>query len=564
MHVLLLRPVPGNERFGLGPFFRIEPLGMEYIAAALEAARPHGHARRPALQPLASSTTSPPAGRGSSASPACTRSRPTTCWRWRAACAALARGVPIVVGGHTAAAYPDAVPADHVVAVIVLDDGERAVPRVADALERRRAADGRARARGAGRAGELRRAPPDPGPSVVARRGAAPGAPPRRRAGGGSTPASRIGPTWLIETARGCPFRCSFCSIWQLHARSVARAVDRIGLPGLRRRSAITSSSPTICSGITRRAAWRWRPSCAAAASASTGCSCRAASIWWRGSPELLEAWRPLAREFDIFFGLEAATNDGLTGLSKDATVDQTAQGIEVARERRLRRHRQLRDRSGVGRGTTSSGCGRSSSGTSLFQAGLHDPDAAARHGLLRRDAAAAARAAMGAFRHAPPALGAGARRRAVLRALLRDVAPLGAEPARPEELVALAARGRDPQRVVPASRPFGAARRCSTPGTTWPSTAWRRHRDSRWWPRWRTRTPASEHDANAQLHLPRRRDRRADLAERGERRRLGPGAAERDQRRRPEVDAVEEVEDLDAQLDVAARPRATPTARTS
>jgi hypothetical protein len=37
MEVLLLRPVPGNERFGLGPFFRIEPLGMEYIAAALEA-----------------------------------------------------------------------------------------------------------------------------------------------------------------------------------------------------------------------------------------------------------------------------------------------------------------------------------------------------------------------------------------------------------------------------------------------------------------------------------------------------------------------------------------------
>ncbi len=37
MRVLLLRPVPGNQRFGLGPFFRIEPLGMEYIAAAFEA-----------------------------------------------------------------------------------------------------------------------------------------------------------------------------------------------------------------------------------------------------------------------------------------------------------------------------------------------------------------------------------------------------------------------------------------------------------------------------------------------------------------------------------------------
>ena len=29
--------------------------------------------------------------------------------------------------------------------------------------------------------------------------------------------------------------------------------------------------------------------------------------------------------DFDIFFGLEAATDDGLSGLTKDATVDQTA-----------------------------------------------------------------------------------------------------------------------------------------------------------------------------------------------------------------------------------------------
>ena len=36
MNILLLRPAPSNEQFGLGPFFRIEPLGMEYIAAALE------------------------------------------------------------------------------------------------------------------------------------------------------------------------------------------------------------------------------------------------------------------------------------------------------------------------------------------------------------------------------------------------------------------------------------------------------------------------------------------------------------------------------------------------
>jgi hopanoid C-3 methylase len=46
----------------------------------------------------------------------------------------------------------------------------------------------------------------------------------------------------------------------------------------------------------------------------------------------LLEAWRPIAHEFDVFFGLEAATNQGLDGLVKDSTIDQTADGIGVAR----------------------------------------------------------------------------------------------------------------------------------------------------------------------------------------------------------------------------------------
>lgn len=40
MRLLLLRAVAPNERFGLGPFFRIEPLGLEYIAAAV---RRDGH-----------------------------------------------------------------------------------------------------------------------------------------------------------------------------------------------------------------------------------------------------------------------------------------------------------------------------------------------------------------------------------------------------------------------------------------------------------------------------------------------------------------------------------------
>src|SRR3954452_23769435 len=103
MDVLLLRPVPGNERFGLGPFFRIEPLGMEYVAAALEAA---GH--RVTLADLRFSSslasqmrTARPALVGIAAMHALETDEVLGL---AARVRAIAPGVPVVVGGHTAAA----------------------------------------------------------------------------------------------------------------------------------------------------------------------------------------------------------------------------------------------------------------------------------------------------------------------------------------------------------------------------------------------------------------------------------------------------------------------------
>ena len=139
MRVLLLRPVPGNERFGLGPFFRIEPLGMEYIAAALEAA---GH--RVTLVDLRF---------GRSVEHYMARVRPglvgiaamhaletAEVLALAARVRRIAADVPVVIGGHTAAAYPGPFLTPDVNAV-VLDDGERVMPRVCAALDQHRPID---------------------------------------------------------------------------------------------------------------------------------------------------------------------------------------------------------------------------------------------------------------------------------------------------------------------------------------------------------------------------------------------------------------------------------------
>jgi len=138
-------------------------------------------------------------------------------------------------------------------------------------------------------------------------------------------------PTWLVETARGCPFRCSFCSIWQLHARAVReRSIE-----------SVCQDMATVGDHIFIADDLFWYHPARSLELARALLKRRIRKDWIlvqsrvdtvARNAALLEAWRPLAKHFDIFFGLEAATNEGLTGLSKDATVDQTAEGIDVAR----------------------------------------------------------------------------------------------------------------------------------------------------------------------------------------------------------------------------------------
>lgn len=327
MHVLLLRPVPGNDRFGLGPFFRIEPLGMEYIAAALQArghqvtiadlrfTRPLEHqlrATRPGLVGIAGMHALE------------TDEVLSLARRVRQ----LAPGVPIVLGGHTAAAYPEPfLTAD--VDAVVLDDGERVVPEIVDALEAGRSLQSVAGVAVRGEDAPVVRTAANPDPFQL---DSVP-LPARHLVDGWRRQYACLAhrPTWLVETARGCPFRCSFCSIWQLHARSVReRSIESVceDFASVGREVFVAddlfwyhpSRSRALAMELRRRGIRKdW-----ILVQSRVDLVARHA--------DLLEAWRPIAGKFDIFFGLEAATNEGLSGMVKDATVDHAAQGIEVAR----------------------------------------------------------------------------------------------------------------------------------------------------------------------------------------------------------------------------------------
>lgn len=51
-----------------------------------------------------------------------------------------------------------------------------------------------------------------------------------------------------------------------------------------------------------------------------------------RKSADLMEAWRPLAKDFDIFLGLEAASDKGLNNLDKEAGLEDSIEAVRIAR----------------------------------------------------------------------------------------------------------------------------------------------------------------------------------------------------------------------------------------
>ncbi|HJV66136.1 MAG TPA: radical SAM protein [Geomonas sp.] len=327
MNVLLLRPHPGNDSFGLGPFFRVEPLGLEYIGAALLR---EGHQVtladlrfRPG--PEAWARRSRPALIGISCLHALEYDQVIELAK------RLRRVAPhafIMAGGHAAAAFPEALETPELDA-ICLEDGEELIPLLARVLEK-----GGAPLQVAGL--RVRTAegwcssPPGaerPGLDIVPL--------PARQL----VERNRDGyhcllfkPVWLVETARGCPHRCSFCSVWQLYERSCReRSLDAVVEDFASAGDAIfvaddlfwynPERSLALAEALKKRGVYkRWL-----LVQTRTDLICRSA--------ELMEAWRPLAKDFDIFLGLEAASDRALAGISKDSGIGQSVEAVRIARE---------------------------------------------------------------------------------------------------------------------------------------------------------------------------------------------------------------------------------------
>jgi radical SAM superfamily enzyme YgiQ (UPF0313 family) len=326
LKVLLLRPDPGNERFGLGPFFRVEPLGLEYLGAALQR---RGH--EPSIVDLRF---------GNRVASAVRRTRPRivgiACMhaleydRVIETAREVRRACPdafIVAGGHAAAVYPAPLERSEIDAICA-DDGEEVVPALADALEANRPVSDVPGLRLRTPEGWMSTPPlsertgldwvPMPARALVERD--------RNR-----YHCLLFKPVWLVETARGCPFRCTFCSVWQLYdrtfrERSVGAVVDDLASVGENVFIADDlfwnhpERSLELAEALKKRGVRkRWL-----LVQTRTDLVCR--------RPDILEAWRPVAQDFDVFFGLEAATDEALAGVVKDTGVWASIEAARISR----------------------------------------------------------------------------------------------------------------------------------------------------------------------------------------------------------------------------------------
>ena len=382
MNVLLLRPDPGNERFGLGPFFRVEPLGLEYVGAALRGRGTRADDRRPALPPGRESwlRRTRPRVVGISCMHALEYDRVLETAR------AVRRAAPGRLHPRRRATPPRP------------SRGPSRPPRRRDLRGRRRG--GRAGARRRARAGRTARDGPGAAPPDRGRLGldAASGGAHEPRRG----PAARRATSSTATAADTTACSSSRCGSSRRRAAAPSAATSARSGSSTTARSASARSAPSWRTSRGRRQRLhrrrslleppRAQPRARRRRSTARGVRKRWVLVQTRTDlvcrhPELLEAWRPLAQDFDIFFGLEAASDAGLRASTKDAARPTERRGGAGSRARWATASRATSSSTRTGPRREFAELWDFVAAQRLPARRLHDPDPAAGDGALREAA---------------------------------------------------------------------------------------------------------------------------------------------------------------------------------
>ena len=233
----------------------------------------------------------------------------------------------IVVGGHDASRDPQWFVKSGV-DVIVVGDGEEVMPMLVDAWAKTR--------NFRSVAGLLINAPSGPmhtGPAPARRDLDELPFPARHliRDYAGEYYISFRRPLALLETARGCPFKCNFCSVWKFHEstfreKSPQRVVDEL--------AQIEAPNVFITDDIFWMNVKRGREM--AEALAKSGIR-KHYTIQTRSDiickfPDLIEMWKDCGR-MTVFLGLEKIDDEGLKSVNKKNTADNNNRAIRILQE---------------------------------------------------------------------------------------------------------------------------------------------------------------------------------------------------------------------------------------
>jgi radical SAM superfamily enzyme YgiQ (UPF0313 family) len=138
-------------------------------------------------------------------------------------------------------------------------------------------------------------------------------------------------PLALMETARGCPFKCNFCSVWKFHESTFREKSPQRVVEELRdiKAHAIFITDDIFWMNVKRGEEMARQIKAAGiqkffTVQTRTDIICK--------FPHLVEMWKDCGK-LAIFLGLESVTDEGLKAVNKKNTADNNVRAIQILKE---------------------------------------------------------------------------------------------------------------------------------------------------------------------------------------------------------------------------------------